>query len=52
MDKREDATARVIEPMTQVEKVTNPMPEIEPESAATEGPLASRLLEAKRKKRE
>ncbi len=49
-----ESTARVIEPVTRVEKTSKPMLDIEPESAATqgEGPLASRLLEARRKKRE
>jgi hypothetical protein len=52
------STTQVIEPAarvekaTKAEKITNPMPEIEPESVETEGPLASRLLEARGKKRE
>ncbi|HEY7546381.1 MAG TPA: VWA domain-containing protein, partial [Blastocatellia bacterium] len=46
------STARAIEPVERVEKISKPVPDIEAESAATEGPLASRLLEARRKKRE
>ncbi|MEW6212370.1 MAG: VWA domain-containing protein [Acidobacteriota bacterium] len=44
------STMQAVEP--RVEKVSKPAREIEPESAATEGPLASRLLEARRRKRE
>ncbi len=46
------STARVVEPVARVEKISKPVPDIEPESAQAEGPLASRLLEARRKKRE
>jgi uncharacterized membrane protein len=45
--------ARAVEPAARVEKVSKPEQEIKPESESSgEGPLASRLLEARRKKRE
>jgi hypothetical protein len=47
-----ELTVRVIEPMARVGKVSKPMPEIEPAQADPARPLASKLLDARRKKRE